>query len=160
MNCHFFNAEHPVNVNCLIMANFLRISTSLRDMHFLNAASPSEVNESDNEIFLSEVHLLKALVPIDVTVYGISIEGSEVHSRGSSAKVEAIIVVTHFGMVKSFNEVQELNAQSPIKVTESGIFMCYNAEEGIVTVFNPEHFEKAPSPIIVTEEGSTISVKE
>lgn len=137
----------------------------------------------------------KAFSPIAVTELGIVMDSSLEHPK----KAHSPIVVTNSGIVMDIREQQPKNASSPIVVMVLGMmvrqqpainlfvfvsmialqsslasyFLLFGAtvrlvspehlektplpivvtESGIVTDVSPEHPEKAPSPIVVTESG-------
>ena len=90
-------------------------------------------------MYVRLLHLAKALLPIDVTLAGIS----QLSTAEQARKQEPGISVIEFESLIVVAAEQNINAAFPTVVTESGIMIS----------LRDIHFENALSPIVVMPEG-------
>ena len=101
-----------------------------KELHPLNALLPILVTLSGMSILSKDLQPPNAFSPISVTPSGISILFKELHPLNALLP----ILVTLFGMSMLFNELHPLNAP-PISVTLSGIIyvvlLCFGGKQMI-----------------------------
>ena len=86
----------------------------------LNIFLPNDVTDFGISIFLSDMHLLKALSPIEVTDDGIVICSSDSHSLNAYFPIEA----TDVGIMICSIDEHSLKVSDSIEVSDEGIIIC------------------------------------
>jgi len=135
--CDFHHALEPEKGHERIWANIKNNTPSILAYRGLF---------SDMAMLVREVQVLKAHLPMLVTLSGIVTKTRDSHQL----KAEKPMEVTPTGMVTTMREEQPLKASSPMVVTLLGMVM-----EG-----REEQEEKADSPMLVTPTGMATEVRE
>lgn len=135
--CDFHHALEPEKGHERIWANIKNNTPSILAYRGLF---------SDMAMLVREVQVLKAHLPMLVTLSGIVTKTRDSHQL----KAEKPMEVTPTGMVTTMREEQSLKASSPMVVTLLGMVM-----EG-----REEQEEKADSPMLVTPTGMATEVRE